>query len=287
MNRFIYYVEITGISSAIALLRSFYGSIQTSYIALMILIAIDTFTGMSVAFKYRRFSSKGLCKLVKKAITYSLAILTVKLLEVGILTLVETTLISQIVVAFLQVTETISVLENLTLLGVPLPSNLITFLLTYFKIPGLSEALKFGRKEQKDISEIDDIIDYQIPTIEDDNMKKILRTKFEFWKTMAFHIRRIFEDSDSLSNDFLYYKIMSIMEIELKDMNKEIKEANIPKEALEKFEEKNRPRVSKLLQDIQKICESDKGLMEKRNEITDKIVILCYGTILSVHRLYK
>ncbi|MTI46606.1 phage holin family protein [Sporosalibacterium faouarense] len=287
MNRLIYYVEITSLSGVLALFKSLFGTINISYIVLLILIALDTFTGMSVALKYHRFSSKGLCKLLKKIITYSMAILTIRLLEVGILTIVETIFISQVVVTFLQVTETVSILENLTLLGVPLPANFINFLIKHIKIPGLSDAIRLGRNEQKDLTEIDDIINYQIPTFEDKNVRELLKIKFNFWRTIAFNIRTIFDDNNNTSSEHIYYKFMSLMEIELKDMNKELKNADIPNEYLEKFEKNYRPQVDSFLQYMKGVCNSEKNNDEIKDDIINKIVVLSYETILKTHKIFN
>lgn len=287
MNRIVYYLELTGISSILALLKHSFGTIQSSYIILLVLISIDTLTGMTVAIKYGRFNSKGLCKLLKKSITYTVAILTIKLLEAGILTLVDTNLLSQIIVAFLQVTESVSILENLTLLGVPLPSNFVTFLLKHIKIPGLSDALKLGRSNQKDISEIDNIISYQIPTFDDKNIRELLKIKFVFWKTIAYHIKTIFEDNSNSSKEHLHYKIMSIMEVELKDMKKTLKESDIPTDYITKFEYHYRPQVNTFLNEIEHICNEDTTLEKKRQKIIDKIIILSYETILVAHRIFN
>lgn len=287
MNKLIAYAEITFLSSIMAIFRTAFGTIHTSYIILLILIGIDTITGMSVAFKYGRFCSKGLCKLLKKVITYTIAIATVKLLEIGILTLIDTIILSQIIVSFLQITEAVSILENLTLLGVPLPTNLINFLLRHIKIPGLSDAIRIGRNDTRDISEIDDIIKYQITAFQNEDIRNFLKIKFKFWKTLAMHTNSIFLMDDNSSKEHLYYKLMSIMEIELKDMNKEMKEEKIPQEYINIFEEKYRPIVDKWLNNIKKISYSEKDMEKKKNEIIDSIVVLSYETILTAHRVFE
>ena len=280
-----YLIEISFISGIVAVIKWLFAELHTSYIILLVLILIDTFTGMAVAFKYGRFNSKGLCKLFKKTITYTTAIITVRLLELGILDLVETNFVSLILAAFLQITETISILENLTLLGVPLPSNFITFLLKHIKIPGLTDFIKIGRNDQKDISEIDDIIRHQVPTFRDENIRKLLKIKFEFWKTIYMQVNKIFTENN-IKSAHLYLKMMSLIEVELKDMKGDIKEENIPNKYIDKFEENYRPKVNRWLQQVKKKCYSEQSNEEKRKEIIDSIIILCYEIILNTHRIF-
>ncbi|WP_425446705.1 phage holin family protein [Dethiothermospora halolimnae] len=287
MNRLSYLLELSFISGIVAFLESFYNHIDISYIVLLTLIIVDTLTGLAVALRYGRFSSKGLCKLLKKIITYSTAIFTVKLLEIGVITIVQTTLFSRLIVAFLEVTETVSILENLTMLGVPLPSNFITFLINNLKIPGLSKVIKVGRKNEKDISEISDIIKYQLPLFDDKDVKDLLKIRFNLWKDIALQINKVFKYNGTSGNEHLYYKIMSIIKTEAKEMEVDLKKKSIPKEYINTFHNKYEPLVSKWLSRVEKICFSNKSDEEKRKDIIDNIVITCYQTILIAHKVFS
>lgn len=284
MNRATYIIELSFLSGALAIIKTFLGTIHTSYIILLVLIALDTITGMSVALKYKRFSSTGFCKVIKKSITYTAAIITVKLLEVGIFTLVDTSFLSQLITAFLQVTEAISVLENLTLLGAPLPKNFVSFLLRHIRIPGLRGALQPRRNDEKDISEIDNIINQQVPTLDDKHMQELLTIRFDFWKRMVMNATSVFEDSTSNDNNHLYFKMMSIMEVELKDLKKVTDEANIPDEYIDVCEETYKNQVDKWLIKLKNICFSQKSEGVKKNKIINSIVVLCYEVMLNAHR---
>ena len=287
MNRTTYIIELSFLSGVLAVIRTFFGTIHTSYIILLLLIGLDTITGMCAALKYKRFNSRGLYKLIKKSLTYTAAIITIKLLEVGIITLVETSFLSQIIVAFLQITETISILENLTLLGVPLPKNFIDFLLRNIAIPGLSGTLQIARNKQRDICEIDNIINHQVPTLNDKYIKELLIIRFNFWKKMIMNVIRIFEDSTSNDNKHLYYKMMSIMQVELKDMKGITKEADIPENYINLCEKTYRTQVDKWLNKIRDICFSDMSKEEKKSKIINSIVVLSYETMLNAHRIFN
>jgi len=129
MNKTIHYLQISLLSGILGFVSEYFGSIELPFVILMILIIIDTATGISRAIKYDRFSSRGFRKLIKKIVLYSTCIVTVRLLEIGVLSLIKTSLLSQITVAFLIITEAISILENLTLLGTPIPAKLIKLFL--------------------------------------------------------------------------------------------------------------------------------------------------------------
>ena len=142
-------LKIYGVSGILGSLSEIFTSMQTSYIILLVLIILDTLTGISTAIKYKRFSSTGLRKATKKIITYTLCIITVRLLETILNPLVTTTMLSQIIIAFLAITESVSILENLTLLGAPIPSNILPLLIKILKIPGLNTYIRILQKTRK------------------------------------------------------------------------------------------------------------------------------------------
>jgi phage-related holin len=59
-------LKIYGVSGIFGFLSDIFTSMQTSYIILLVLIILDTFTGISTAIKYKRFSSTGLRRATKK-----------------------------------------------------------------------------------------------------------------------------------------------------------------------------------------------------------------------------
>ena len=156
---------------------------------LITLIILDTITGILSAIKYNRISSSGIAKLVRKVSLYSLTVFTARLLEIAILDLYDTTIISQMTIAYLVLTEVISIFENLSLLGVPLPNHFIESMLRQIKIPGFDKVFPQSRERlNKSIGEIEDIITYQIPAINNTENKKILTLTTEVWKDVAIEV---------------------------------------------------------------------------------------------------
>ena len=172
------FLKIYGSTGVLGVFCELFTSIQISYTILLILIIIDTITGICTAIKYKRFSSTGLRKAAKKIITYTLCILTVQLLETILRPLFTATMLSQLIIAYLAITESFSIMENLTLLGAPIPSNILPILITTLKIPAISSPIVDTTKVNIDnFSNIDDMIDYQIPAFEDKYIRYFLEIK--------------------------------------------------------------------------------------------------------------
>lgn len=257
---------------------------QISSLILITLITIDTILGVKVAIKYNRVGSRGLLKFAKKVVLYTTAIISVRLLEIGILTFINTTLLSQLMLAFLILSETISILENLTILGVPIPSNFIAIMLNNLKIVGFDKVLEARKNNEKDIIEIDDIIRYQLPNFKDKDVRKLLEIKFRTWKSISEQITNGISESDS-SNERLYYKVLSLIELGFKEMEYEFEKEKVCKECVEQFLKIHQSKRNKLLKKIEEICYSKKTIQNKKEEVIDGILVLLYETILDVYKI--
>jgi len=165
MNYFKNAANFWQIKALTGLFITLFSPVEVSFIALLVLILIDTFTGMAQACKFKRFSSNGLRKAVNKIVMYSVAIITARLLEMGILYFFITFVFSQFIVGFLILTEVISIVENLILLGVPIPRNFISVLLRNIKILGLENIVRQSIDDYSQSKEIEEIINYQLPSI--------------------------------------------------------------------------------------------------------------------------
>lgn len=279
-------LKIYGISGILGFLSEIFTSMQTSYMILLILIIFDTFTGVSTAIKYKRFSSRGLRKFTKKIITYTLSMITVRLLEIILNPLVTTTMLSQTIIAFLAITEGVSVLENLSLLGVPIPSNILPLLIKTLKIPILNTMLENSKGKEKFFSDIDYIIDYQIPTFDDKYTRTFLEIKYDAWKSIINQIMLIDETTND-NPDILFCKLLSLFELGLKDMDIKWEEEKIPIKCIQQFSQKNLFTVDKGLEELKTICYSDKTTSDKKDNIIDFIVILLYQTIIDARKVYN
>ncbi|MDK2799273.1 MAG: hypothetical protein PWP27_2320 [Clostridiales bacterium] len=285
MNRTNYLMEIFYLSGIIGIISQFLGELETSYIILLALLILDTVTGMVVAIRHRRFSSRGLAKLLKKVIPYTVSIITVRLLEIGMLPLFETTILSEVMIAFLQITEAVSILENLTLLGVPIPSNFITILLNHLKIPGLDKVLEASRKNEQDISDIDEMIKYQIPTFECQYVRKLLEIKFQVCKSIALQIKNQLKEKDEDNHELMYYKTMAFIELGFKEMQEQWKEEKILQQYIDELHKIHYYKVNRWLQKVRAICYSQQSLEEKKEQLIDGLIIVLYQAILDARKL--
>lgn len=277
-------VEFSFISGMVGMLLDIFGNFRASGIILIILITIDTLLGMKIAIKYKRFTSRGLLKFLKKVILYSTAIITVRLLEIGIVAFINTNLLSQIMAAFLIISEAISILENLTILGVPIPSNFVSIMLNNLKIAGLDKVIEMTKNNEKDILEIEEMIKYQLPYFKDENIRKLLDIKFRIWKSIAYQINdAIYEDN--LKSELLYYKVMSLIELSLDEMDYQLKQESVCKECIDKFMKNHDPKIQKWISKVEEICYLDKSVQRKKEELIESIVVLLYQTILDAHKI--
>ena len=282
MNRTIHYLQISLLSGILGFVSEYFGSIQFQFAILLILIIIDTATGISRAIKYDRFSSRGFRKLIKKFVLYSTCIVTVRLLEIGVFSLINTLLLSQITIAFLIITEAISILENLTLLGTPIPTKLIKIFLDE-KISFFRQSINnSGQDNQKIISEIEEIINYQIPTFNDKYIKQLLKIKFAVWKNIAMQINNLIGDGE-ISNDHIYYKVISLIQLGLNEIQDKWKD-EVPQEYINKFNTCHQPKVDTWLEKISLICYSNDSVTNKKERLVESILIILYETIIDARK---
>jgi len=92
-----------------------------AFVAIMVLILLDTMTGVAKAWQKGRISSGGFFRFVTKILVY------IALLVTGILVdrVMPVPFASVIMTTFLAATEAISVMENLSYLGFPVPTALL------------------------------------------------------------------------------------------------------------------------------------------------------------------
>lgn len=280
MNRTMYIIEVFCLSGVVGVMFRLLGNIELPYIILLMLVVLDTVTGVAVALKHRRFSSEGLGKLIKKVITYTVSIITIRLLEIGILPFVETTWLSQMLVAFLEIKEAISTLENLTLLGVPIPANFTSLLLNHLKIPAVSKALRLEINNEKDLSEIDEIIQYQLPLFENNHIRRMLEINFKAWKKIIMQINHMFDNQTQVSNELMHYKILALIELELTEAEKQWSDEKIPKEYINKFHRCHQAKLGKLFRAIERACFSQQSTRDKKEQVVDSIITSLYQTVL-------
>ncbi|HEY8889239.1 MAG TPA: phage holin family protein [Clostridium sp.] len=281
-------LKLYGIFGMLGFFTQIFMGMETSYIILLVLIILDTFTGVAASIKYKRFSSTGLRKCIRKIITYAVSVITVRLLELILNPIVTTTMLSKIIIIFLAITESVSILGNLTLLGVPFPTNFLPLLIKTLKIPLLKNMLEESRDKEKELSDIQYIINSQITNLEDIYMKIFLKIRYDACKSIIDQIMLIDETNDNINNsDILYCKVITFVELALKKSNKLYAEDTIPTNYIESFSKNDNNTIFELLANLKIICYSNKNIKEKKDQIIDVIIILLYQTIIDSQKSIK
>lgn len=263
----------------ISILTQIFAGMHTSYIILLVLILIDTFTGVSTAIKYKRFSSIGLRKTIRKIITYAISIITIRMLEIVLNPIVTTTMLSKIIIAFLAITEGVSILENLTLLGVPLPSNVLSLLIRPIKIPILNKMLENSKDREKEFSDLGYIVNSQIDNLDDKYMKSFLKIRYDEYKEVINQIMLI-DDNNNNNPDILYYKVITFVELSLKNSNKRYLEKIVPPNYIESFTKNNNNTIFEFLTKLKIICYSENTIRKKKDLLIDIIIVIVYQSII-------
>lgn len=265
-------------------LLTLFAPIQTSIIITAIMILLDTITGVSCALKQKRFNSKTLRKNLKKVVIYATCILTIRLVEVGTLASMNTTVLSQVMAGFLIITEATSIIENLTLLGLPIPVSFINILFKQLRIGALEELISKSQQEKKELSDIEDILYFQIPTIKSESMRKLLEIKVGNCLEIAKDIISYLNELQKPDNELIYYKVSSIIDRGFKEMHEDWVEEGISDECIENFSMWHDSRIQIWLKDIKEICFRIMPVDKKKDELIKKLTILLYKTILDVQK---
>lgn len=118
--------ESAHIKSIVAILFTVYewtfvGVNAEALLVVYALVIIDTVTGIMIAFEQREISSAGFFRFAGKVFVYLLLMATAGLVDRAL----PAKFAMSIMYAFLAVTEGISILENLSVLGYPVPTKLL------------------------------------------------------------------------------------------------------------------------------------------------------------------
>lgn len=107
---------------------SFNGKVEV-LATIYILIALDTVTGVWIAAKKNEVSSRGFYRVVTKCFVYFIMLLVGRLVDKNI----PLPIAAPILDAFLVTTEAVSILENFSKLGFPVPTILVNKLKAFYE----------------------------------------------------------------------------------------------------------------------------------------------------------
>jgi len=268
----------------IALFLSIISPFKTELIILSIMIVIDTITGSLYAMKMLKFSSTGLKRSLKKIIFYSLCLLVVRLVEIGISSFYSTTLLTNIIASTLLIIEATSSLENLVLLGVPLPKGIVDFILKQISNTPISNLVLSSTQRQDYLEEINDMLNIALPTIEDKNFKRLLEIKFEEWASLLNHIDIEFTTIYSDNKEILFFRISSLVSATRLRIRERWQKEEIPYECIKHLEDWHESKVTKWLASLKLVCFNDHDMDKKKTEIIEKLIVFLYKNITQIKK---
>lgn len=267
---------------ALSIMLSLFTPVQVFIFVMFFMVFLDTITGTVCAIKMKRFNSRAFRKNFKKIMIYSTCIITIRLVEIGALSNLNTTALTQITAGFLILTEAISIIENLSILGLPVPNNFLNILFKQIRTGIFGEiSLK---KKNTELTEIEDILYYQIPGIKNSNIRKLLQISFEQYIEIGNQIIKYLNTIKKSDNDLIYYKVLSIIQIGFEEINDNFKEENIKTETINEFREKIYPKVVEWLDEVKEICYRLTTPNKKKDELIKKFTILAYRVIIEAQK---
>lgn len=284
MYYFIQIFDIWQIKILLGVFVAFFAPFQTALVILILLIVIDTITGVIYALKIKKFRSVKFRRGALKLISYSIAVVVARLLEIGIAEVFETTMISSLMLSLLVFTEAISIFENLALLNVPIPSGFIKLIVTRAKSSPFLGFLTNSTNRLEYTGEIDDLIQYQIPNFKSENLQKILKIKFEEWKNAINIIDMQFINNSTIDNELIFYKLSVVINVINDTIHEKCIEENITVSCIESFNCWQSARTKKWMDEVKEICYTGEPLEKKKKLIMDKILTVLYQTIVDIQK---
>jgi len=271
--------NLTAVKVWISFILSLFAGNEQLYLWVILFIIIDTATGWMNAIVNHRTNSWEFWRIIIKMFGYSLAFLVVSYIEVYVF---KTELyLDSMILGFMMFTEFLSIMENLKLLWVPIPSFIITEILKKIKYKPLQTAIHDKELEVRYLKEFDQILD-AVKFIQDAEKFKILNTVCSVFKNVAVTINKAsFYDDDTEGNKI---KIVSYLEIANREAIDTLSKLNINKNLFNMYLEIVEVELKELKDDITKVI--DKNIdWELKNVVMKEIWVFLYSLNSEVNKL--
>ncbi|NLZ47186.1 MAG: phage holin family protein [Clostridiales bacterium] len=263
---------------------SIISSFKTELIILVLMIILDTLTGTLYAIKMKKFSMKGLKRGLKKILFYSLLVLVIRLVEIGISSLYSTTILTNIITSTLIIIEVTSSLRNLVLLDVPLPKGIADFILKQVSNTPISNLVLSSTHNKDYIEEINDMLNVVLPIIEDKNFRHLLEIKFEEWTSLVNHIDIDFNKIYSNNSEILFFRLSTLISATRLRIRDRWQKEGIPSDCTKTFDDWHEIKFNKWLATLKLACINDTDMDKKKTEIIEKLIIFLYKTITDIKK---
>lgn len=272
-------LNLTFVKVIFAFILSLFAGNEHLYLGVIMFIVIDTITWWLNAIVNHRTNSWEFGRIIIKLFGYSLAFLVVSYIEVYIF---KTDLyFDSMILWFMMFTEFLSIMENLKLLWVPIPSFIITEILKKIKYQPLQTAIHDKELEVRYLKEFDQILD-SVKMVQNTEKFKILNTVCSVFKNVAVTINKAsFYDDDTEGNKI---KIISYLEIANREAIDTMSKLSINKNLFNMYVELADKELKELKDDITKVI--DKNIDgELKNVVMKEIWVFLYSLNSEVNKL--
>lgn len=255
-----------------------FSPLQLPISILITLIIIDTITGSFYAMKMKNFNTLKFKKGIFKIATYFLVILIIRLLEIGISSIVNTIAITHAVTTYLIITEGLSSLENLTLLGFPVPKFAKDIILRQFDNTIIEPLFKSNDTNftlPEDIKSLSE----SISSITEPQLRSLYSIVIYELGNFVMNINSNAFYTSNNNNDLFYYKVMASINVSYDKIYLKCKKENISNELVEKILNPKSDEMIDWKNKIKILCYKDITLEEKKQSITEDILLFIYKLV--------
>ena len=145
-----------------------------------------------------------------------------------------------------------------------------------------------GTQDVKIISEILDMINYQLPPIKDEKLRAFLKIKLEEWNEFIILMDKQFTNyGEEKNKDLIYLRVAMQISLTFSKVNERCFEEGIPKSLMNSFNEIHGIRIEQMINDIRKTCCDESTIEEIRKKIYERIIVYLYQNILNAHKIER
>lgn len=277
MDSFSSFLECWPIKIFLSALITVFSPFEVPVWVLVSLIIINSLVSAYHDMKIKSLNIHRLKKFNSKILFYFLSILVVRLLEIGVQPIVDTTSITYAMVAYLILTVAFETLEILILLGAPVPPKLKDFLMKDFENTVVSGLFKMKDSKIKAIDEIEDFSHEFLLTLPEDHLREFYEIIIYGWSKFINVINS--ESLTSSNNDLLYYKVIATIKSTESTIIDEWKVRDVPIDLINSFKKRYKDDADNFKNSIRPLCYSNESLEYKKNKITEDVQIFLYKLI--------
>lgn len=268
----------------ISVLVTLFSPFQVPLIVLCAMIVIDTITGSLYALSISKFSSKRFKLGLRKILLYFTCILVVRLIEIGVSGFLSMGYLTGFIGSYLILTEGFSTLENLTLLGVPLPYKIKEIIIKQLNNKDLGKFLSDGMGSKEYIQEILDMAEYHVPQTNNKDLKNVIDIMLHEWVQFVNILNTNFYNNFNEDTELVYFRVSSLINATMNRIFDRLSHEVITKEILDAFNAVQKNKINSFMNDIKNICCNSETSDRKKQQIIEKVISMLYQTLTDLQK---